>query len=77
MFQDFHNIRLETDASGWDNRGMTLTSLPQSHEQRKVEKLLIKLARVKAISAEPPQRAPKHPAFGISGTAHPRVFYST
>jgi hypothetical protein len=32
---------------------MTLTSLRQPHEQRKVEKLLVKLAKIKPISAGP------------------------
>ena len=70
MFHDFHTFRLVCGASGWDNGGMTLTSLPPSHEQRKVEKLLIKLARVKAISAKLPQSMPGRPAVRVS-TAHP------
>jgi len=56
---------------------MTLTNLPPSHEQRKIEKLLIKLARVKAISAKMPQGVPGRPAVRVSGTANARVFYST
>jgi len=32
---------------------MTQTSLPQPHEQRKVEKLLVKLSKVNPISAKP------------------------
>jgi hypothetical protein len=56
---------------------MTFTSLPQSHEQRKVEKLLIKLARVKAISAKPPQSVQGQTPVRFSGTANSRVFYST
>jgi hypothetical protein len=77
MFHDFHNLRLATGAFQWDNRAMTLTSLPQSHEQRKVEKLLIKLAGVKAISAKPPQSVPGRTPVRVSGTANSRVFYST
>ena len=77
MLQDFHNLRLATAATQWDNEGMTLTSLPQSHEQKKIEKLLIKLARVKAISAKPPQRVQGQPAVRVSGRAHSQVFYST
>jgi hypothetical protein len=32
---------------------MTLTSLPQPHEQRKVEELLVKLSKMKPICASP------------------------
>ena len=32
---------------------MTLTSLRQPHEQTKIEKLLLKLAKIKPISARP------------------------
>ena len=32
---------------------MTRTSLPQPHEQRKVEELLVKLPKMKPISAKP------------------------
>jgi hypothetical protein len=32
---------------------MTQTSLPQPHEQRKVEELLVKLSKMKPISAKP------------------------
>jgi hypothetical protein len=31
----------------WDSRGMTVTNLPRPNEQRKVEKLLVKLAKIK------------------------------
>ena len=53
---------------------MTQPSLPVPHEQRKIEHLLIALAKKQPISAKP---API--AFGRSatGTAHPRVFFST
>ena len=37
----------------WDNGDMTLTSLRQPHEQRRVEELLVKLAKIKPISARP------------------------
>jgi hypothetical protein len=36
-----------------ENTVMKLTSLPRPNEQRKVEKLLVKLAQVKPISAKP------------------------
>jgi len=32
---------------------MTTTTSPQLHEQRKIEKLLLKLAKLKPISAKP------------------------
>jgi len=32
---------------------MTTTSRPQLHEQRKIEKLLLKLAKLKPMSAKP------------------------
>jgi hypothetical protein len=53
---------------------MMQPSLPIPHEQRKVEQLLIALAKKRPISAKP---API--AFGQSatGTARPRVFFST
>jgi len=54
---------------------MTLTNLPQLHEQRKVETLLIKLAKVQPISAKPAPIANSKAA--ILASAHPRVFYST
>ncbi len=57
---------------------MNQTSLPQPHEQRKVEELLVKLSTLKPISARP---APIF--YGMSAipegcfTANPRVFHST
>jgi len=53
---------------------MTQPSLPISHEQRKIEQLLLVLAKKQPVSAKP---API--AFGQSATstAHPRVFFST
>jgi hypothetical protein len=32
---------------------MTQTTLPQSHEQRKIEQLLVKLSKMKPVSAKP------------------------
>ena len=49
-----------------DNLAMTLTSLPQPHEQRKIERLLVKLSKAKPISAKP--------AAMVQG---PKVFFST
>src|SRR6202021_1316274 len=37
----------------WDNRQMKITSLPRPNEQRKIEKLLVKLAKIKSVSAKP------------------------
>jgi hypothetical protein len=77
LFHDFRNFRLATVATQWDNRGMTRTSPPEYHEQRRIEKLLIKLSRAKAISAEPAQRVEDQPAILATGTSRSRVFYST
>jgi hypothetical protein len=53
---------------------MKQPSLPVPHEQRKIEQLLIALAKKRPISAKP---API--AFGLSatGTSQPRIFFST
>jgi hypothetical protein len=53
---------------------MTQPSLPVPHEQRKIEQLLILLAKKQPISAKP---APIAAGQSVSGTAHPRVFFST
>jgi hypothetical protein len=37
----------------WDNRKMKITSRPRPNEQRKIEKLLVKLAKIKSVSAKP------------------------
>ena len=37
----------------WNNRQMKITSLPRPNEQRKIEKLLVKLAKIKSVSAKP------------------------
>jgi hypothetical protein len=55
---------------------MTPTSLPQPHEYRKIEKLLIKLSKVKPISAKPAPIVLGKCALQTF-TAHPRVFFST
>ena len=55
---------------------MTPTSLPQPHEQRKVEQLLVKLSKVKPISAKPAPIVLGRSAL-LTYTAHPRVFFST
>jgi len=53
---------------------MTQPSLPISHEQRKIERLLIALAKKKPVSAN---AAPIDYRLPATGTAHPRVFFST
>jgi hypothetical protein len=37
----------------WNNPDMTIMSLGRPNEQRKIEKLLVKLAKIKATSAKP------------------------
>jgi len=39
----------------WDNGYMRVRTLPRPNEQRKVENLLVKLAKLKPISAKPVQ----------------------
>jgi hypothetical protein len=56
---------------------MTHTSLPQPHEQRKVEKLLLKLSKVKPISAKPAPIVQGMSAIRAGCTAHSKLFFST
>jgi hypothetical protein len=56
---------------------MTQTSLPQPHEQRKVEKLLVKLSKVKPVSAKPAPIVQGMPAIRAACTANSQVFFST
>jgi hypothetical protein len=53
---------------------MTQPSLPAPHEERKIEQLLIALAKKQPISAKP---APIAYGLSATGTAHPRIFFST
>jgi len=53
---------------------MTQPSLPIHREQRKLEQLLIALAKKQPVSAKP---APIANGQTATGTAHPRVFFST
>jgi len=53
---------------------MTQPSLHIAHEQRKIEQLLIVLAKKQPVSAKP---APIAYGRSATGTAHPRVFFST
>jgi hypothetical protein len=52
-------------------------TLPQPHEQRKIEALLVKLSKAKPISAEPASIVKGMSAVPGGSTAHSRVFYST
>jgi hypothetical protein len=45
---------------------MRSPSLPQSHEQRKVQKLLVKLSKIKPIAAKP---APIMTGYSVPKTA--------
>ena len=54
--------------------GMTQPNLPVRHEQRKIEQLLIVLAKKQPVSAKP---APIAYGKSATGTEHPRVFFST
>ena len=58
----------------WQNLSMTRPSLPIAHEQRKLEQLLSALAKKQPVSAKP---APIAYGQSVTGTAHPRVFFST
>jgi len=58
----------------WQTFLMTQPSLHIPHEQRKIEQLLIALAKKKPISAKP---APIAYGQSATGTAHPRLFFST
>jgi hypothetical protein len=53
---------------------MKHASLPVPHEQRKIDALLIALAKKQPVSAKP---APIASGQSATGTAHPRVFFST
>ncbi|MGA2345929.1 MAG: hypothetical protein ABSF93_07965 [Candidatus Sulfotelmatobacter sp.] len=53
---------------------MMQPSLPIPHEQRKIERLLIALAKKQPVSAKAAPIAFGHSA---TGTDHPRVFFST
>jgi len=56
---------------------MTRTSPPQPHEQRKVEALLVKLSKMKPISAKPAPIVLGSTAIRAACTANSQVFFST
>lgn len=56
---------------------MIPTSLPQPHEQRKVEALLVKLAKMNPISAKPAPIVSGKSATQAAYSANSRVFFST
>jgi hypothetical protein len=53
---------------------MKRPNLPVPREERKIEQLLIVLAKKQPISARP---APIAYGQSATGTAHPRIFFST
>ncbi len=55
---------------------MAQASLPQPHEQRKVEELLLKLSKMNPVTAKPGMVSRKS-TIGTALTASPRVFFST
>jgi|HubBroStandDraft_4_1064222.scaffolds.fasta_scaffold19914_1 hypothetical protein len=56
---------------------MTQTTLPQSHEQRKIEQLLVKLSKMKPVSAKPAPIVQEITTIRTGGTADSHVFFST
>jgi len=60
-----------------ENQDMTRNNLPQPHEKRQIEQLLVKLSKVKPISAKPAPIAQGMPAIRANSTAHSQVFFST
>ena len=56
---------------------MTQTNLPPRHEQRKVEALLLRLSKMKPISAKPAPIGLEQSAIRATFTANSRVFFST
>jgi hypothetical protein len=56
---------------------MKQNSLPTPHEQRKVENLLSRLAKIQPVSAKPARSVQVQPAIKRTGTANSQVFYST
>jgi len=56
---------------------MTKTSPPQTHEQRKLEKLLLRLSKVKPISAKPAPIVLGESAIRAACAATSQVFFST
>ena len=53
---------------------MTRTSLPQPHEQRKVEELLVKLSKMKPVFAKPAPIVLGNPTIRAACTANSQVF---
>ena len=56
---------------------MKHTSLPQPHEQHKIERLLARLSKVKPISAKPAPIVQGLCAIQAGYTAHAKLFFST
>jgi hypothetical protein len=56
---------------------MTQTSLPQPHEQRKLEALLLRLSKMQPISAKPIPMVQREAAKRGACSANSQVFFST
>jgi hypothetical protein len=56
---------------------MSKTSLPQRHEQRKVDKLLLRLSKMKPILSKPGPIAPGKSEVRAASTSKLKVFFST
>jgi hypothetical protein len=56
---------------------MKRTGLPQLHEQRKIEALLLKLAKMNPISAKPAPIVFGKSAIQAACSANSQVFFST
>jgi hypothetical protein len=56
---------------------MSETSLPQRHEQRKVDKLLLRLSKMKPVLPKPAPVAPAKSSIRAACTSNLQVFFST
>lgn len=56
---------------------MTENSLPQRHEQRKVDKLLLRLSKLKPILGKPAPIVPGKSAIRAACNSNLQVFFST
>jgi len=56
---------------------MSKTDLPQRHEQRNIDKLLLRLSKMKPVLAKPAPIAPAKSAIRAACTSNLQVFFST
>jgi len=56
---------------------MSKTSLPQRHEQRNIDKLLLRLSKMKPILPKPASIAPAKSAIRAACPSSFQVFFST